>query len=188
MVMNAFWTRLFARPPLLRDADRLHQAIARQARQAAFYEHLEVPDTIDGRFDLLVLHAVLAFDALAERSSDARRLAQAACDRLFKGLEAALREIGIGDLTVPKKMKAMAGAYQGRADRYREALAAPGDGALEAALRRNVYRGHTPSPAAVQALAAYVRATAAGLRAADLARFAEGTLAFPDPRARPAAA
>lgn len=170
--------KFLRKSPHAAAVERLHGEIVAAARQPAlFQEGYGVADTLDGRFDLLVLHAFLALSALAARPAPGPRIAQETADRLFAGLDAALREMGVGDLAVPKRMKKLGDDYNGRSAAYAAALAGQG-GALEAALARNI---HGTADASVAArLARYVRATAAAMAAADLAAFTQGPAPFQD--------
>jgi cytochrome b pre-mRNA-processing protein 3 len=140
-------------------ARTLYAEIARAAREPGFYQGLGVSDTLDGRFDLIVLHAHLVLRRLKGAGGQGRALGQALFDTMFGEMDEALRELGVGDLSVGRKIRAMTDAFYGRALAYEEALQPSEDNALlEAALARNVYRGKAPSVAALGALASYVRA------------------------------
>lgn len=168
--------RFLRKSPHEAVVERLHGEIVAAARQPAlFLDGYGVADTLEGRFDLLVLHAFLVLSALGAKPAPGQRIAQETADRLFSGLDAALREMGVGDLAVPKRMKKMGDAYNGRSAAYAAALA-EGGAALETALARNIY-GSTDARAAAR-LARYVRATAAAMAAADLAAFQRGPAPF----------
>jgi cytochrome b pre-mRNA-processing protein 3 len=111
-------------------------ALMVQARDPAFYVQLQVPDTLDGRFDLAVLHAFLVLERL--RSAGQSRVAQALVDELFAGFDDALRQLGASDMSMGRKLKKMADAFYGRLSAY---SAAHEPDALAAAICRNVYRG-----------------------------------------------
>lgn len=167
--------------------ERLHAAVVEAARRPGFYLELGVPDTFEGRFDLVTLHAALAVRRLRALPDPASALAQDLVDALFLGFDRALREMGVGDLAVPKRMKTMASAFLGRARAYEAALAAGGD-ELEAALARNVYGASGVVSDEARRLAGYVRAAAAALDGADFAAFEAGLPPFPDPLATEEAA
>lgn len=163
--------------------EALHAALLAQARLPAFYE-AGVPDSFEGRFDLLLLHLVLLLRRLREDSLT-RALAQDVFDLFFREMDRALREMGVGDLSVPRRVHAMAEAFYGRARAYDAALARQGDEALEAALARNVFAGAGDGEAPAR-LAGYVRAAAETLAALPREEFLAGRLRFPDPtRFRP---
>jgi cytochrome b pre-mRNA-processing protein 3 len=140
-------------------ARRLYAEIARAAREPGFYQGLGVADTLDGRFDLVVLHTHLVLRRLKGAGAQGRALGQALFDTMFGDMDESLRELGVGDLSVGRKIRALTDAFYGRALAYEEALqTAEDDALLKAALMRNVYRGTSPSTDALAALASYVRA------------------------------
>jgi cytochrome b pre-mRNA-processing protein 3 len=159
----------------------IYNALVDQARRPQFYESLDVPDTLDGRFDLIVLHAGLYLPRLKSVRTDGKPLAQAAFDQMFANMEHSLRELGAGDMSVPKKMQNMISAFYGRAAAYDTALKDGDVTALRAALHRNVYRGAEVSPTALDALSTYVRAASEALKAADDNDIVAGTFAWPAP-------
>ncbi|MBM3482655.1 MAG: hypothetical protein FJX66_05080 [Alphaproteobacteria bacterium] len=156
-----FLEKLFGRSPLKDQAHDLYVAAVRQARQEPFYAACGVPDTLDGRFDLIVLHVFLLLRGLKKGGEAGQRLGQAVLEVMFDDMDQNLREMGVGDLSVGKKVKAMARAFYGRSQAYGDALE-PGAAAdaLEQALDRNVYGRQAPRPPQLAALAAYVRAAA----------------------------
>ncbi|MBI1239338.1 MAG: ubiquinol-cytochrome C chaperone [Alphaproteobacteria bacterium] len=168
----------FGRPtPEIAAAERVHQMLSAAARRPEFYLAGEVPDTIDGRFDLLALHAVLAFRRLTALGPEGTRLAQRTCDLMFAAFDDAVRSLGVGDMGVPHKVRAMATAYGGRAEAYNAALDTGDRAALEAALARNLYRGK--DSAAVPAIASYVETAGEALAQCSLADFEAGKALFP---------
>src|SRR5262245_16557473 len=99
---------LFARPQArARRAAEHYTALVAQARLPQFYESLEVPDTLDGRFDLIVLHASLYLKRMRTAGREGQDLAQAVFDSMFDNLDQSLREMGVGDVTLPRKIRAM---------------------------------------------------------------------------------
>lgn len=159
----------------------IYNALVEQARRPQFYESFDVPDTLDGRFDLIVLHAGLYLPRLKAVKGDGKQLAQAAFDQMFNNFEQNLREMGAGDMSVPKKIQGMVSAFYGRATAYDAALKNGDVDALKAALRRNVYRGHDVSETKVGALASYVRAASEALKAAEDTDILAGTFIWPAP-------
>lgn len=127
-----FWRRRAGR-----DGDALLARVIEVSRRPEFYGEDKVPDTLEGRFELLALNAGLVQRRLRAEEG-AAPLAQAFTDRLFSHLDAGLRESGVGDLAVPKRMRALAGAFYGRLVAYSEALNAGDRQALAIALGRNV--------------------------------------------------
>ena len=160
----------------------LYLAIADAARRPAFFAGWGVPDTVEGRFETLTLHVVLVLRRLKAMPPPAGDLAQDLVDAVFAQFDRALRELGVGDLTVPKRMKTMASAFYGRAKAYEEAFA--DDGLLAAALARNLFGPAEPAERAGEAVA-YVRRAAAALDQATFDDFVSARLPFPD--ARPSA-
>lgn len=160
-------------------ARALYERIVLAARRPAFYLAGGVPDTPDGRFDMIALHAHLVLRRLGREKGQAD-LAQALFDLMFADMDQNLREMGVGDLGVGRMVKGLATAFQGRIQAYDAGIAA-GDATLADALRRNVYRRGAPSDAAVAALAAYVLAADAGLAALDIGRVAAADFTFPEP-------
>ena len=140
-----------------RRAATHYAALVAQARRPAFYESLGVPDTLDGRFDLIVLHATLYLKRLRAAGREGRQLAQAVFDQMFFSLDQALRELGVGDISLPKKMRNMVSAFYGRAAAYEKAINAADEQALADALTRNLFAGMAPPAAVVARLCAYLR-------------------------------
>jgi cytochrome b pre-mRNA-processing protein 3 len=148
----------------------LHEAVVEQSRNPVFYLDYDVADTVDGRYDMLILHTFLAFRRLSAGGEAERTAAQALCDRVFLGLDRSLREMGVGDLSVPKRIKKLAQKFYGRVEAYDNALAAPDDVALAQALDRNVYRGEGVVTDVGSRLARYVRAAVAALDGQEINR------------------
>lgn len=161
------------------EAGRLYEAMVAQARRPEFYLHCAVPDTLDGRFDLLVLHAFLLLHRLRAGGREAARLAQTVFDLMFADMDSNLRELGVSDLAVGHRVKAMARALYGRIAAYEPGL--EDAGRLEDALRRNLYRGAPVPSAAVSAMARYVRTQAAELAAQPMQQFLSGRVLFGEP-------
>lgn len=165
--------RLKKRARTRRSAEALLGSARDAARAPALFGDGRVPDTIDGRFESLVLHVVLVIDRLHGEAAPAPALSQAVFDALFRELDGAIREIGAGDLSVGKKVRRMGEAFYGRLKAYRAGLA-EGDDALAAALERNLFATRTPEPAFLSAMARYVRACAQRLAAHPTAALLEG--------------
>lgn len=168
-------------PPLFRRPARtiaaLYGAIVAQARAPLFYEEYAVPDTLLGRFDMVVLHVVLVVRRL--RDGDRRDLAQGLFDAFCRDMDHNLREMGISDPGVPRQMQRVGEAFYGRAQAYEAALAEPVDRVLSEALARNVYADAAGGRA--DALAAYVRAAAALLAEQSIKALEAGVVQFPEP-------
>jgi cytochrome b pre-mRNA-processing protein 3 len=157
--------------------EAIYGMIVTQVREPLFYRHLGVPDTVNGRFDLLVLHLWMVLRRLNPIEGGAG-LAQALFDRFCDDMDANLREMGVGDLTVPKRMQAFGEAFYGRAAAYDLAITA-GEGPLAQALRRNILNGEKIDQA--RQLALYTRAAIAALADTDEAALLGGSLRFPSP-------
>jgi cytochrome b pre-mRNA-processing protein 3 len=163
-------------------ARALYEAIVTQARLPGFYRDRGVPDTLDGRFDMIVLHAFLVLHRLKRDGHAQGPVGQALFDLMFADMDASLREIGVGDLSVGKKVKQMARAFYGRAAAYDAALADGAAAALEDALRRNLYGTvAAPDRADLAAMAGYVRFQAQALAAQDVKAILAGRLRFAPP-------
>lgn len=173
--------RLFRRDP---ESDAiaasLYGAIVAQARNPALYTALGVADTVDGRFEMVVLHTVLVVGRLQEGGERERAIAQKIFDLYNTDMDRSLRELGVGDLGVPKRMKKMAERFYGRASAYGALLDAGDREGLAAAMERNVYG--KPSPEG-RPLADYVLAAFRSLKGTGLAALLAGTVNLPDPAA-----
>jgi cytochrome b pre-mRNA-processing protein 3 len=155
----------------------LYAAAVAAARDPWFYQALGVPDTLDGRFDLVALHAFLLIQRLRDAADPGPTLAQAVFDAMFSDMDHNLREIGVSDLSVGKRMRAMWEAFHGRANVYAATIRTADREALEAALARNVWRGAAPDDAAAL-LAGIVLAQTAHLAEQPLAALASGSVDF----------
>ena len=123
--------------PYAQAAHDVYAQCLSHARQPVFYQDLAVPDTFDGRFDLLLLHVYLILQRmLDENEIEAEAFNQALFDEIFKDMDQTLREMGIGDMGVPKHMRKMMKAFNGRMHAYAEAME---QGDLKEALRKNLY-------------------------------------------------
>src|SRR5262245_22820274 len=115
--------RFFRREaPEIAAAQQLHGAIVTQARRPVFHTSFRVPDTIDGRFDLLAIHAFLVLEALREMGDAGDRVGTRLATEVFAGFEAGLRELGVSDMGLSRRIKAMADAFYGRVQTYSAAL------------------------------------------------------------------
>ncbi len=168
----------FRAAPLQREGHDLYIAAVTAARRPVFYAAIGVPDTLDGRFDCIGLHVFLVIRQLWQAQPPGPALAQAVFDAMFGDMDRSLREIGVGDLSVPKRNKRMWEAFHGRALAYGEALDAGDMATLEAAIARNVWRGR-PAGEGPAWLARYVRAADAAL-AAQVGEMLAGRVVFPE--------
>jgi cytochrome b pre-mRNA-processing protein 3 len=173
--------KLFRRTPRDTTIATLYGVIVAQARSPAFYTRFGVPDTAEGRLEMIILHAVLLLSRLESGDGPARPLGQALFDYFCSDVDGNLREMGVGDLAVPRKMKAVAEAFYGRKRAYEAALAASDVEQLVTALGRNVPAGVSADPTGMQWLAAYVRESGRKLAATDETALLQGRVSFPDP-------
>lgn len=171
--MAGLFTR---RRPHERAGFQLYASAVAAARDPWLYATLGVPDTLDGRFDAIGLHVYLVIRRLNQDTDPGPAVAQAVFDAMFADMDINLREMGVGDMSVGKRNRAMWEAFHGRSAAY--ATAWDDAPALEAALARNLWRGATPPEAAPAALARLARAQAAHLAAQPLAALATGDAAF----------
>ena len=159
-----------------RTGYELYGAAVAAGRDAFLYTDLGVPDTLDGRFDSIGLHVVLLIRRLTRDAEPGPTLAQAVFDAMFADMDINLREMGVGDMGVGRRNKAMWEALHGRAAAY--AAAWDDDAALEQALARNIWRGAEPPPGSQAALRRLARAQDAALAAQDIAALKAGRVRF----------
>jgi cytochrome b pre-mRNA-processing protein 3 len=159
--------------------ETIYGMIVAQAREPVFYQALGVPDTVNSRFDMVVLHLWMVLRQM-NRAGDHAGLAQLLFDRFCSDMDHNLRELGTGDLAVPRRMREFGQAFYGRTAAYDLALAG-GEGALAEALCRNIFNGERLEQAG--RLAAYVRQAVAGLAALDEGSLSGAAWQFPSPRA-----
>ena len=171
-------------PPLFRMPGRtiaaLYGAIVAQARDPRFYESYEVPDTVLGRFDLIVLHLALVLRRLREGDAAMSGLAQGVFDAFCRDMDHNLREMGISDQGVPRQMRRVGEAFYGRAQAYDRALAERGNEALVQTLTRNVYAEAAGTDVAARRLAAYVRQAVNDLETEAFDNLLRGVVRFPE--------
>ena len=158
----------------------LYAALATQARAPAFYAELGVPDTVDGRFDLLVLHAWLVMHRL-DAEPESGPLKQDLFDTMFGHLDLTVREMGAQDLGVGRRIKRMAEGFQGRANAFREAWLAGDEAKVREALQRNVFGKATATPDALAALSRYIGDALRSLQMTDRTALLAGRIAWPVP-------
>jgi cytochrome b pre-mRNA-processing protein 3 len=174
--------RLFGRE---RNANRaiteaLYASIVAAARQKLFYSDWNVPDTPLGRFEMLSLHMFLFQHRMHNEAGPSRDLAQILIDDFFEDVDHSLRELGIGDMGIPKRMKKLARMYYGRTVAYADALERGDKEALTAALARNICPDAESWPEAAK-LADYVVAVVKMLAAQDSETIRAGSISYPAP-------
>jgi cytochrome b pre-mRNA-processing protein 3 len=167
MLQNLFRTR--TREPL---GERLYDLAVRQARDPAFYTKLGVADRIDARFELYTLHVLLLVMRLRDEDARGAEAAQTLFDTYVSALDHALRELGVGDVSVGKKMRKLGEAMYGRMTAYEPALRDADAEALAAGMARNVFE--KDDTAAGEALATYALASRVRLAAQDFAAVTAG--------------
>jgi len=162
--------------------ERLYAALVAQARRPAFYTAYGVADTVTGRFELYCLHVILLLRRLKGQGPQAEETAQALFDIFISGLDHALREIGVGDLSVARRMRELGQAFYGRAKAYDANLDGEGEDTLEALIGRTVFEGAADEGRS-EILAGYARGADAALAAQPLAALLAGDVAWPEPAA-----
>ena len=168
---------LFRKDPRRTTIATLYKRIATASRNPGLYAALCIPDTLEGRFEALSLHMVLALRALRELPHPAAEVAKDLTDAFFRDMDASLREMGVGDTVVPKRMKKVAESFYGRAHAYDAPLNDADEEGLALALGRNVYGSEAPA----MPLARYALAAGQGFKAVDLDTFLETGPVFPVP-------
>lgn len=167
-------------------AHSLYLAAVAQARQPVFYAEHGVPDSVDGRFDLIVMHVFLLLRPLhsvaqgkdePEQAARAGTIAQALFDTMFGDMDRSLREMGVSDIAVGKRVKQMAKAFYGRVEAYEEGLAGE-DTVLAEALRRNLFGTVTPMADHLGAMTDYLRLQARHLTGISADQALSGDLQF----------
>jgi cytochrome b pre-mRNA-processing protein 3 len=180
-----FLKKLFQEPKLKTDARTLYESAVLQARTPTFYADHHVPDTVDGRFDMIILHVWLVLRHLKTASSghqkEMQKLGQAIFDVMIRDFDRNVREIGISDVRVGKQMKAMGKAFYGRTAAYDEALAA---GNLPEVLQRNLFGKTDLAPDVLEEkshfLAEYVQKQANFIGSQSPEAILSGKIAFSD--------
>jgi cytochrome b pre-mRNA-processing protein 3 len=176
----------FRRPQRNSTIDALYGTIVARARSPVFYRSYGVPDTVAGRLDMIVLHLVLTLGQLRGAETSGRLagkpLGQQLFDRFCEDMDDNFREMGVGDLALPKEMRRVGEAFYGRARAYEAALAAGDADGLAAAIARNVY-GVSEPPLGARRLAAYMQQATGRLAAQADAGLLRAGPDFPDPDA-----
>jgi cytochrome b pre-mRNA-processing protein 3 len=167
------------RAPSRGTIEAIYGMIVAQAREPLFYQALGVPDTVNGRFDMVLLHLWMVLRQL--KPIDGEGLSQTLFDHFCSDMDANLREMGVGDLTVPKRMQAFGEAFYGRSAAYDRAIAL-GQEPMAEALNKNIYNGQNMESA--RRLAVYTSEAIGMLAGSDEAALVAGKLRFPSPVAR----
>src|SRR5215211_1002809 len=161
-------------------AELAYRRIVEQARRPGFFLSGGVPDTVDGRFELICLHAFLYLNRLKGEQPRTARFGRRFVAAMCADFDRSLREMGTGDLSVGREVKRMAEAFYGRFAAYKEGLAAD-DAVLRPALARNLFGTTVPDPTQLAAMAEYMRGQAAALSRQDAGALLAGDIAFSDP-------
>ncbi|RCK36294.1 tail fiber assembly protein [Thalassospira profundimaris] len=159
-------------------AFELYTAMVTQARQPDFYAKLGVPDTLEGRFDLILVHAFVLFRRLKAENGD-KDLAQAIFDVMFADLDQNMREMGIGDVGILKRIRKMSESYHGRIVAYEEGVQS-GAAELAAALNRNLFADTTATDEQLMAMVGYVNDALAVLSKQAILDLQNGKVHFPN--------
>jgi cytochrome b pre-mRNA-processing protein 3 len=156
----------------------LYYQVVDQARCPVFYERGCVPDTPLGRFDMVTLHLYSLFDHLKKAGQRGENFAQEVSDVFWEETDRALREMGVGDTSVPKRIKALAGRFYAHSERYYEAGENPDK--LEAALKRNLWPEDTPEAGCIIALAQYILLLKNTLTSQPIEKILKSNMVWPD--------
>jgi cytochrome b pre-mRNA-processing protein 3 len=162
---------------------RQYEAITAAARAPIFYQEMHAPDTVIGRFEMITIHLVLYLRRTSSSGEAVQGLAQEVLEAFFEDVDHSIRELGIGDTGVPKRMKKFARMFYGRANSYGAALEAADQSALADALSRNIHPDPGDAAPSMQALAGWMMQAAAALDRAGEDTLASGLLEFPRHRA-----
>lgn len=177
MILQRIWKHRRA----TQAAEKLYRMAVRQSRLDVFYTRGGVSDTFEGRFELLSAHLSVLLYRLKVEGAAGKQLSQAVVDLFFADMDAALRELGVGDMSIAKRVRAMSEAFYGRLAAYDAGIAAAAEpGTLEAALRRNLYDGNAPD-GTVARMAAYLSSVTGDLAAASREAVLNGSCSFPAP-------
>lgn len=160
-------------------ADELYGAIVAQARLPVFYQGFGVPDTLEGRFVLLSLHLFAVLHRLKDGGAQATAMAQALADRFTADMETVLRELGVGDLAIPKRVRKLTASGAGLLQSYEQALG-KGEGALEAAIASALPGDESGAKAASARLTPYVLESLRSLESEATQEICAGRLRFPE--------
>lgn len=179
---SRFWSR-FVSAPDSSVAHRLYEQLVPHARFPIYYQRLGVPDTPEGRFEILALHVGLTVRKLLSLDDEGRATGQALFDLMVADLDMNLRELGVGDLSVGKQVKRMAGHFYARLAVLNEAFDEGRTDALSPMLLTNVFGGMSPSSESVAHLAEIVVTLQQALDRQPTADLKAGRIALPDEQA-----
>ncbi len=165
-----------------RTAEHLYGAVVAQARQPSFFTHLGVPDTLEGRYEMIVLNLFLVLDRLRGEDEPAQSISRRLTERFVTDMDDCMRELGVGDLKVPKKVKRAAAGLYDRIQDYHNAMAGNDEEALAKAIQSNVFTPEIAEPITsdATALADYIRRSHAAMAHQSLRDASTGTPRFSD--------
>lgn len=166
----------FRKKPAADAVYAVYSAIVAQSRHPRFYAEWDVPDTVTGRFDMICLHLALLFRRLRSESQQVRDFSQAVFDLFFMDMDRSLREMGAGDLAVPKKIRKMGNIFYGLLANLNEAMDADDSAAVQAVLARNIFDAE--AHASAERLAHYLFEEAGKLEAQPLEAIMAGHLSL----------
>lgn len=161
---------------------RQYDVLISMARQPVFYTDYDVPDTVMGRFELLSAVMILFFRRTRSSATSGQELAQEIIDAFFEDIDYSIRELGIGDNSVPKRMKKLAGMFYGRLESYAAAMDGNDRDALAAALQRNIHPKASEGAPSMLGLADWMMTAEAHLADVAEAEIATGSATLPQPR------
>lgn len=170
--------RIFTPDSLRQQAHLAYVQIVTQARRPVFFSEWGVPDTVDGRFDVILLHLSLVIHRMESQSPEARHFVRVLSEVFFADMDRNLRELGAGDTGVGIRVKNMAQAFYGRLKAYGDALEGTEKTALGEAIGRNIYRNAPSAPSVIEQWVAYSERNAQALSRQPLAALLQGQLSF----------
>ena len=176
--MHPVFGKFFRKDPHKEIAQKLYLGIVAQSRQPGFFVDGGVADSVDGRFDVLVMNAFLVIRRLNQLGPEGKALAQHLFDDMFSNLDGDVREMGFSDWTIGKKIQRMAEAFYGRAEAYQKALDSDDSDGLKKALARNVFRSKPVADAQLDFIHQYIQRQATALADADLDQMLAGQIPF----------
>lgn len=163
-----------------RFARDLYSAIVAQARQPSLYRRFGVPDTMDGRFEMVVLFTIILFFRLRREGPEGQDLGQRVFNLFVTDMDMSLREMGVGDLGVPKRMKDVGRSFYGRIDAYGKPLADVDRSELSKVLHRNLFPDEPETPVLTAELANYVVQASRSLNDISISDLKSGNIEFPE--------
>jgi len=166
-----------------RSAEQLYGSIVAQARREDFYRLWRIPDTIDGRFDMIVVHLFLVLCRMKQEGDDGEQAGRLLIEAFFSDMDDSVRELGAGDLGVPKHVRKMAGAFYGRLSAYEKAEEGGEIGALAHVVRRNFFPDEQgdengPEAQAATAVARYMQESREVLQQISFEQLTAGRVTF----------